>query len=196
MHNATSRSLLTMSLLAASVAACTEEPADALSNEIAVFESKLEQGATPTEACKELEVLCSSTGFGCKAHELFCKVPTKEYICQQLAAACVSYPAACDVHNTHCKTDPAFLDAGLPPADRGPIVADACALPPEKCCAGADLECRGGPETGVVCKCRWAWENEDGGQTDRAPSPGPDGRVARDAGPGYPDGQPAADLAP
>lgn len=86
--------------------------------ELALFESKLAGGASVAEACKELDVLCVSTGFGCQAHELFCAVPTKDYICQQLAAACIDYPAACDVYNNHCQVS--SLDAGVADASPAP----------------------------------------------------------------------------
>ena len=56
-------------------------------DEIDLFQSKLQQGSSLQEACKELDVLCKSTGFGCKAHALFCQVPDKQTICQKLAVS-------------------------------------------------------------------------------------------------------------
>ncbi len=89
-----------------------------LGDEIKMLEQKLEDGVSFAQACVELEVLCDASGFGCQAHELFCKVPTKDYICQQLAAACVNTPAACDVYNSHCGSHTAN-DAGPMQRDYG-----------------------------------------------------------------------------
>ena len=74
--------------------------------EIAAFEQALSGGKSFADACNELQVLCTTTGFGCKAHTLFCQVPTQQQICQQLAAACPTYPAACDVYKMHCGSQP------------------------------------------------------------------------------------------
>jgi hypothetical protein len=115
---------------------CGSEASDDTEREISLFESKLKSGMSFADACKELDVLCKSTGFGCKAHSLFCKVPTKQYICQQLAAQCATYPAACDVYNNHCqggmKKDagpppPPLPDGGWPPP---PPVLDGGPPPP------------------------------------------------------------------
>jgi hypothetical protein len=92
---------------------CSRQTQPDLTEEIKLFQNKLEETGTVQAACNELDVLCKTTGFGCKAHDFFCNVPTKEYICQQLAAACSNYPAACDVYVDHCKGTPDG-DGGLP----------------------------------------------------------------------------------
>lgn len=114
-------------------AGCSESEQQGIPDEeIAMFEKKLTEGATFAEACEELDVLCQSTGFGCTAHAVFCKVPTKDYICQQLGAACVDYPAACDVYNDYCPSDVPTSDQGvpLPALDAGPSWTDS--RPPMK----------------------------------------------------------------
>jgi hypothetical protein len=106
---------------------CSDVQDDPTDQEIAFFQQKLGGGMSPSEACQELEVLCKATGFGCKAHQLFCQVPTKQSICQQLAAACGTYPAACDVFKSYCISDPCAN--GLCKKDAGPPYADAVVPP-------------------------------------------------------------------
>jgi len=131
------RVFLIVSLGVTVLASCGDEggPDADTEKEIALLNQKLQSGKSFADACQELDVLCQSTGFGCKAHALFCKVPTKAYICQQLAAQCATYPAACDVYNNHCQgggtTDagpppPPALDGGPPP----PVYPDAGPPPP------------------------------------------------------------------
>lgn len=130
-------------LVAISLPGCIEgESNSRLSNEeIDLFEQKLTEAGSIEGACKELDVLCNTTGFGCTAHEVFCNVPTKEYICQQLASACATYPAACDVYNDRCNdTLPPQHDGAVVLPDAGAPTLDGT-VPPEPLDCSGILNC-------------------------------------------------------
>jgi hypothetical protein len=114
---------------------CGESPDSDTEKEIEYFKTKLSNGASMVDACMELDALCTATGFGCKAFNLFCTIPSKQEICKKLAATCTNYPVACDVYMQHCTGNGPQTDAGPPPSplDSGPPPSkkDAGWLPPD-----------------------------------------------------------------
>lgn len=122
---------ITLALL---LGACAGE-LDPLEEEVEQF-AAITQSLSLTEACQELDKLCTSSGKGCKAHALFCTqgqgggvtlpdlgLPAppslpgagsfKQLICSNLQQACASFPLACTIYNNHC------AGQGAPAADGG-----------------------------------------------------------------------------
>lgn len=158
-------------LLVVAAVGCSDAPDPDTEKEIAYFKDRLSNGKSMVDACMELDALCKATGFGCKAFNLFCTIPSKNEICQKLAATCTNYPVACDVYMDHCTGNGPQTDGGVPP------FADAVPYPDD-----------GGPP----------WPHNDGGWTPPFPDAAP---YPDDGGPPWPQDDagwwpPYADAAP